>query len=159
MSTAERNRQVGSYGERLAAARLEELGLVVLDRNWRCPAGELDLVLRDGEVLVFCEVKTRTDATRGHPLEAVGPVKAAGSTPAARLAKSTSMATRASHPSALSPRLTARSSVRSCPPKGACWPRWRAVAQCRGSPGSQYLGSGSGGAPGAASARLAANQR
>jgi putative endonuclease len=77
MSTAERNRGIGSYGERLAARRLAEDGMVVVDRNWRCAAGELDLVLRDGEVLVFCEVKTRRSAAMGHPLEAVGPVKAA----------------------------------------------------------------------------------
>ncbi|MFL6061416.1 MAG: YraN family protein, partial [Marmoricola sp.] len=42
-----------------------------LDRNWRCSTGEIDLVLRDGNVLVVCEVKTRRDLTRGHPVEAV----------------------------------------------------------------------------------------
>ena len=49
--------------------------MVVLDRNWRCEAGEIDLVLRDGEVLVFCEVKTRSGTAYGHPLEAVDGVK------------------------------------------------------------------------------------
>jgi putative endonuclease len=48
---------------------------VVLDRNWRCEAGEIDLVLREGDVLVFCEVKTRTGTAYGHPLEAVDEVK------------------------------------------------------------------------------------
>ena len=76
MSTAQRNRSVGAYGERVAAQRLVADGMVVLDRNWRCPAGEIDLVLREGEVLVFCEVKTRTSDAQGHPLEAVGPAKA-----------------------------------------------------------------------------------
>lgn len=67
---------LGAYGERIAARHLVQQGMVVLDRNWRCPAGELDLVLRDGEVLVFCEVKTRRDQVRGHPLQAVDAVKA-----------------------------------------------------------------------------------
>lgn len=67
---------LGAYGERVAARHLTKLGLVVLDRNWRCPSGELDLVLRDGDVLVVCEVKTRRGQRNGHPLEAVGAVKA-----------------------------------------------------------------------------------
>jgi len=66
---------VGAYGERVAARHLTELGMVVLDRNWRCDAGEIDLVLRDGSVLVFCEVKTRTGTAYGHPLAAVDAVK------------------------------------------------------------------------------------
>ena len=49
---------VGAYGERVAEAHLRGLGMVISDRNWRC-AGELDIVARDGDVLVFCEVKTR----------------------------------------------------------------------------------------------------
>jgi putative endonuclease len=51
--------------------------MVVLDRNWRCELGEIDLVLRDGPVLVFCEVKTRATAAFGSPLEAVGAQKVA----------------------------------------------------------------------------------
>ena len=43
---------LGAYGERLAARRLTDQGMVVLDRNWRFAAGEIDLVLRDGGVLV-----------------------------------------------------------------------------------------------------------
>lgn len=74
--TGERNRSLGQFGERLAGRRLVEAGMTVIDRNWRCEAGELDLVLRDGEVLVVCEVKTRTSAAYGHPLEAVGAAKA-----------------------------------------------------------------------------------
>lgn len=77
MSTAERNRTVGQFGERLAAQKLVDAGMVVLDRNWRCRAGEVDLVLRDGQTLVFCEVKTRSTSAFGHPLEAVQPRKAA----------------------------------------------------------------------------------
>ena len=70
-ATTTRQRALGAYGERLAARHLVERGLVVLDRNWRCAAGEIDLVLRDGDVLVACEVKTRTvvdlrQPARGH---------------------------------------------------------------------------------------------
>jgi putative endonuclease len=68
---AERRRLLGRRGEDLAAVHLTGRGLVVLDRNWRCDAGEIDLVLRDGEVLVVCEVKTRTSTDYGDPLEAV----------------------------------------------------------------------------------------
>jgi putative endonuclease len=66
---------VGAYGERVAARHLREQGLVVLDRNWRCPEGELDLVLRDGDDVVFCEVKTRRGESFGAPAEAVTPDK------------------------------------------------------------------------------------
>lgn len=66
---------LGAYGETLAARRLVADGLVLLDRNWRCEAGEIDLVLRDGDVLVVCEVKTRSSLAFGSPHEAVTPVK------------------------------------------------------------------------------------
>lgn len=62
---------LGAYGEALAARHLVEQGMVVLDRNWRCDLGEIDLVLRDGPVLVVCEVKTRSSTAFGAPLEAV----------------------------------------------------------------------------------------
>jgi putative endonuclease len=51
--------------------------MVLLDRNWRCELGEIDLVLRDGRVLVVCEVKTRSSTAFGTPLEGVGERKAA----------------------------------------------------------------------------------
>ena len=51
--------EVGAYGERLAARYLAEAGLEVLERNWRCAQGEIDIVARDGDCLVVCEVKTR----------------------------------------------------------------------------------------------------
>jgi putative endonuclease len=75
MSTGRQNSALGAYGERVAERYLVDDGLTVLDRNWRCAAGELDLVLRDGDTLVFCEVKTRSGTAYGHPLEAVGAVK------------------------------------------------------------------------------------
>ncbi|WP_203335311.1 YraN family protein [Nocardioides limicola] len=68
---------LGAYGEGLAARTLSETGMVVLDRNWRCDAGEIDLVLRDGNTLVICEVKTRTSDEFGSPLEAVDATKLA----------------------------------------------------------------------------------
>jgi len=76
MSGNPHNDGLGAYGERVAARRLVDAGMFVVDRNWRCDLGEIDLVLRDEGVLVFCEVKTRTSAAYGHPLEAVTPAKA-----------------------------------------------------------------------------------
>jgi putative endonuclease len=70
------NQIVGRYGERLAGRHLLARGLVLLDRNWRCPSGELDIVARDGPVLVFVEVKTRRSGRFGVPAEAVGADKA-----------------------------------------------------------------------------------
>jgi putative endonuclease len=67
---------VGGYGERVAVAHLIERGLILLDRNWRCPHGEIDVVMRDrGDVLVIVEVKTRRSDRFGAPAEAVGPDK------------------------------------------------------------------------------------
>ena len=63
------------YGERVAARHLTDHGMVLLDRNWHCSAGEIDLVLRHGDVLVVCEVKTRASEACGTPHEAVTPQK------------------------------------------------------------------------------------
>lgn len=68
---------LGAYGERLAADHLRAAGMTVLECNWRCRLGELDIVARDGDVLVVCEVKTRSSTRFGHPLEAVTAAKAA----------------------------------------------------------------------------------
>lgn len=76
-STARQRSVLGAYGEAFAANHLTRQGMVVLDRNWRCDLGELDLVLRDGRVLVVCEVKTRSSLAYGAPLEAVTEQKAA----------------------------------------------------------------------------------
>jgi putative endonuclease len=68
---------LGRYGEALAARRLGEAGMTVLARNWRCGrTGEIDIVARDGDVLVICEVKTRRDGRFEHPMAAVTPEKA-----------------------------------------------------------------------------------
>ena len=68
---------VGRYGEKIAARYLVEAGWVVLDRNWRGTRGELDVVAREGDVLVVVEVKTRRGTAYGHPAEAVTPDKLA----------------------------------------------------------------------------------
>lgn len=67
---------VGHYGEDVAARHLVEAGMEVVERNWRCRAGEIDIVARDGETIVFCEVKTRSGEGFGTPAEAVGRDKA-----------------------------------------------------------------------------------
>jgi putative endonuclease len=75
-AVAERSQALGRYGETYAARHLVERGLVLLDRNWRCDAGEIDLVLREGRVLVVCEVKTRSSTAFGSPVAAVSEQKA-----------------------------------------------------------------------------------
>lgn len=67
--TYARNHALGRFGEQVA-------GLEVLDRNWTCRHGEIDLVAREGSVLVVCEVKTRTSTRYGTPFEAVTAAKA-----------------------------------------------------------------------------------
>lgn len=68
---------IGAYGEDVAVRHLEELGLVVVARNWRCDAGEIDIVALDDDVVVVCEVKTRSGLGYGSGLEAVTPEKGA----------------------------------------------------------------------------------
>ena len=68
---------VGAYGERLAARYLTEVGMAILDRNWRCDQGEIDIVAMDDSCLVIVEVKTRRSLSFGSPVEAVTAVKAA----------------------------------------------------------------------------------
>ena len=71
-------RTLGAFGEAEAALHLERLGHELLDRNFRTRYGELDLVSRTGDCLVFCEVKTRVEGGRGGPatgLDAIGPAK------------------------------------------------------------------------------------
>ena len=68
---------LGRYGEDVAARHLLSEGFVVLDRNWRCDVGEIDIVARAGDTLVVCEVKTRSGTGFGSPLEAVTRSKAA----------------------------------------------------------------------------------
>ncbi len=62
---------LGRHGEQLAAEYLERSGIRVLDRNWRCAEGEIDIVAAQRRVLVVCEVKTRSSERFGTPLEAI----------------------------------------------------------------------------------------
>jgi putative endonuclease len=70
-------RGLGDAGEKLALGRLRALGYALVEANWRCRAGELDLVMRDGLTLVFVEVRTRRGEERGTPEESVTPAKQA----------------------------------------------------------------------------------
>ena len=70
-------RTLGARGEAAVASWYEARGYEVIARNWRCREGELDLVLRDGRMFVFCEVKTRTTDAFGVPAEAVTRTKQA----------------------------------------------------------------------------------
>lgn len=71
-------RELGRRGEEEAARYLQLQGLTVIERNWRCREGEIDLVALDdmGDCLVVVEVKTRTSELFGRPVQAVTPVKA-----------------------------------------------------------------------------------
>lgn len=65
------NRQTGARYEQVAGAYLESIGFKILQFNYRCKAGEIDIVAQDGAYLVFCEVKYRSDVSKGMPSEAV----------------------------------------------------------------------------------------
>jgi putative endonuclease len=65
----------GQQGERLAAQYLQQRGCALLAANWRCPHGEIDLIMQQGETLVFVEVKTRRSATTAPAFTAITPRK------------------------------------------------------------------------------------
>lgn len=67
---------LGRWGEDVAVRHLETAGYEVLARNWRCKEGELDVVARSGDTVVFVEVKTRSGTAYGWPAEAVDGRKA-----------------------------------------------------------------------------------
>jgi putative endonuclease len=62
---------IGRYGEDLAAKYLQDRGYSILERNWRCSLGEIDLIAKDRNSIVFVEVKTRNGIGYGHPFEAI----------------------------------------------------------------------------------------
>ncbi len=66
---------VGQKGERIARRSLRRAGYRILDKNWRCSRGELDVVALDGGVLVFIEVRTKSTRRFGPPAESVTPAK------------------------------------------------------------------------------------
>lgn len=65
------NSTLGARGEELAAVHVVDNGMELIDRNWRCRYGELDIVAREGDVVVFIEVKTRSGLGYGTPAESV----------------------------------------------------------------------------------------
>lgn len=66
---------LGLYGEKLAGNYLQALGYEIVERNWRCRLGEIDLIVKDKNRYIFVEVKTRNGAGYGHPLEAITETK------------------------------------------------------------------------------------
>jgi putative endonuclease len=75
--TGDYKRKLGERGEEIAAAYLGGQGYEVLARNWRCSAGELDIVAREGGTLAFVEVRTRRGDRFGTPEESITPTKQA----------------------------------------------------------------------------------
>lgn len=67
--------ELGRWGEDHAAAFLARAGYTIVERNWRCQQGEIDIVAVDGRDTVFVEVKTRSGLGFGHPLEAITSAK------------------------------------------------------------------------------------
>jgi putative endonuclease len=72
-----RRQRLGALGEEVAARRLQELGYAILQRNYRCAAGEIDIVAMDGGTLILVEVRTRRGDRMGTPEESIGPHKRA----------------------------------------------------------------------------------
>ncbi len=70
------NRQLGQWGERQASLHLETNGYVILETNFRCRAGEIDIVARQGDELVFVEVKTRRGDAFGQAQDSISPTRA-----------------------------------------------------------------------------------
>jgi putative endonuclease len=68
-------RQTGALGEEIAAAYLQKRGYRILEKNYRCPFGEIDVIARDGGQIVFVEVKSRRNERYGSPQSAVGKKK------------------------------------------------------------------------------------
>lgn len=64
-------KEIGNFGEDKAQEFLEKQGISVLKRNFYCRAGEIDIIAKDGETIVFCEVKTRLSKAYGTPAEFV----------------------------------------------------------------------------------------
>jgi len=68
---ADNRQHLGKTGERIASIFLKKNGYTILTKNYRRKFGEIDIIARKGDYLVFIEVKTRTGTSHGHPLEAV----------------------------------------------------------------------------------------
>ena len=73
----DKRKQTGRQGEDMAASFLIGKGCKIIERNWRCAAGEVDLIMEDGDALVFVEVRTRSGLRFGRPEESITPAKQA----------------------------------------------------------------------------------
>ena len=71
----ERSKRLGERGEDAAVAFLERTGATIVERNWRCSHGEIDIVALDGDTVVLCEVKTRRTPLKGDPEQAITAAK------------------------------------------------------------------------------------
>jgi putative endonuclease len=73
----DQRKQTGRRGEDIAASFLTEKGYRIIERNWRCPVGELDLIAHDQDILVFVEVRSRSGSRFGLAEESITPAKQA----------------------------------------------------------------------------------
>lgn len=69
------NKTIGNYGEELARKHLEESGYAILDKNFKCKTGEIDIIARKNQTITFVEVKSRYNTFYGNPCEAVNYIK------------------------------------------------------------------------------------
>lgn len=68
-------KEVGALGEKLAADYLKKRGYKIIERNFRCREGEIDIIAKQGEYLVFVEVRTKKSSDFGTPEESITPIK------------------------------------------------------------------------------------
>ncbi len=73
----DRRKQTGRQGEDIAISYLVDRGYKIIQRNWRCPSGELDIVMEVGSTLIFVEVRTRRGQHFGSAEESITPAKQA----------------------------------------------------------------------------------
>lgn len=66
---------LGSNGEKIACKYLESMNYIIICKNFRCRQGEIDIIARDKNEIVFVEVKTRTNKIYGNPIDAVNWIK------------------------------------------------------------------------------------
>jgi putative endonuclease len=71
MALSAEKKEIGQRGENLAVDYLQKLGYVILERNYRCKLGEVDIIARDNDILVFIEVRTRSSLDFGLPQESI----------------------------------------------------------------------------------------
>ncbi len=71
----DKRKQTGHQGEEIAALYLVDKGYKIIQRNWRCPIGELDIIMEDGPNLIFVEVRTRRGQRFGKAVESITPAK------------------------------------------------------------------------------------